>query len=299
MSNAQEFQTWLSRGAPLVQNHKQAKWALGDWLLEAERQPFQWPHEIQGLPPSLWLKAAAEHYGYKYDTFLQFIRVARIFPPTTRVAGTSWHHHLAVAAIADPAVRAQWLSDAISRKWDAKELQKRVSITKHGLSVQEALQVASLAAALNIDNNQVQVLMLREFLQQGDLEKFIQKHAKVPAATEDEAVCEPADAVAAAPENLPVVPTTGPLPNVELYAGYLARGKKYMLEVLVPGGLAASTGTTVSAKFKKYFLVSTGKTELKEITVPEWEVLWAQLDALANEANETAVSVVEAKIRTR
>lgn len=303
--SVQEFQTWLDRGAPLVQNHKQAKWALGDWLLEAENQPFQWPHQGQGVPPSLWLKAAAEHYGYKYDTFLQFMRLARTFPPATRVAALSWHHHQAVAAIADPAVRADWLSNAALRQWPAKELQARVSVTKHGLSVQEGLQVASLAAALNIDNNQVQVLMLREFLQQVDLATFIQKHAKAPAATEDEVldaseacgVAAPEDGVALHAEALPAIPTTGALPNVELYAGYLARGKKYMLEVLVPGGLAASNGTTVSAKFKKYFLVSTGKTELREITVPQWELLWAQLDALANEGNDKAVAAVEATRR--
>lgn len=98
------------------------------------------------------------------------------------------------------------------------------------------------------------------------------------------------------PAQAVVTPAIGALPNTDRYNGYLARGKQFTIEVLVPGGLAASSGTTATAKLKKYFLVSTGKTDLKEITVPQWELLWAQLDALAIEGNETAVAAVEAQI---
>jgi|ERR1700723_2319231 len=91
-----------------------------------------------------------------------------------------------------------------------------------------------------------------------------------------------------------VIPTTGGLPTVDGYNGYLARGKKYTVEVLVPGGMGASRGTTATAKLKKFFLLTTGKADLKEITVPQWETLWAQLDALAKQGNEQAAATVEA-----
>jgi hypothetical protein len=177
------FSAWLQRGAQLVQNHKQAKWALGDWLLEAdnaERVPV-WPNQYlkQGLlPPYEWIKAAAAHYGYTYDTLLQFKRVAAAFPPATRVAALSWHHHQAVAAIAEPAVRAEWLQKAKLAGWSSKNLQEKVSLTKWGLSIPEALKMAELAWALGMAADKVQVLIVREFLDKNDetLSEFVFKH---------------------------------------------------------------------------------------------------------------------------
>ena len=40
---------------------------------------------------------------------------------------------------------------------------------------------------------------------------------------------------------------------MDVYIGYLARGKKYATEVLAPGGLRASKGITITAKLKKFF----------------------------------------------
>ena len=100
----------------------------------------------------------------------------------------------------------------------------------------------------------------------------------------------------AVPARPPVMAATDTLPTVDAYNGHLARGKKYTLEVLVPGGMCASRGTTATAKLKKYFLLTTGKAELREITVPQWEALWAQLDATAKQGNANAAAAVEAKI---
>ncbi len=177
MIDAQEFQTWLNRGAPLVQNHKQAKWVLGEWLLEADLAYAASPwYAGPGLPPSLWVQAAAEHYGYKYDTFLQFKRVAAAFPPATRVAALSWAHHQAVAAIDDPKVRAEWLRIAKFDGWSSKDLQTKVSITKYGLSMSEALKISEISAVIGVAPDKVQVLMVREFLTNADLSDFVFKH---------------------------------------------------------------------------------------------------------------------------
>jgi hypothetical protein len=186
VSNSQEFQTWLSRGAPLVQNHKEAKWALGCWLLEADVAQAAsahtgnwWPDQPDHIPYSAWVKAAAQHYGYTYDTFLQFKRVAAVFPtPATRVAALSWHHHQAVAAVDDAAVRAEWLALAARNRWAANELQQKVAIAKSGLSVAEALQLSQVAAALGMAPAQVQVLIVRQFLATNDDTKsnFVFKH---------------------------------------------------------------------------------------------------------------------------
>jgi excisionase family DNA binding protein len=98
------------------------------------------------------------------------------------------------------------------------------------------------------------------------------------------------------PARASVTPTSHGLPSTEAYIGYLARGKRYTIEVLVPGGLVASKGTTATAKLKKYFLALTGKAELTEITVTEWEALFTQLDATAKGGGERAVAEVEEKI---
>ena len=184
MSNAQEFQAWLQRGAPLVQNHKQAKWALGEWLLEVDvaqaastHNGNWWPHQPNHYPYSGWIKDAAQHYGYTYDTFLQFKRVAAVFPPATRVAALSWHHHQAVAAVDDPAVRAEWLRTAKLFGWPAKDLQQKVAVTKTGLSMAEAMQMSQLAATLGIAVGEVQVLIVRQFLRSANVNEFIFSHS--------------------------------------------------------------------------------------------------------------------------
>jgi hypothetical protein len=185
VSNAQEFQAWLQRGGPLVQNHKQAKWALGEWLLEVDASQAAsvhngnwWPYQPNHHPYCSWIKDAAQHYGYAYDTFLQFKRVAAAFPPATRVAPLSWHHHQAVAAIEDPKVRAEWLSLAKFYGWSSKELQQKVAIAKAGLSMAEAVQMSQLAGVLGMAASEIQVLIVREFLCKDDetISNFVFKH---------------------------------------------------------------------------------------------------------------------------
>lgn len=73
--SAPAFEAWIQRGETFVQNHKQAKWALGEWLLESEKEEglvnwqafVNWPNEL----PKNWVKDAAAHFGCKCDTFLQ------------------------------------------------------------------------------------------------------------------------------------------------------------------------------------------------------------------------------------
>jgi excisionase family DNA binding protein len=98
------------------------------------------------------------------------------------------------------------------------------------------------------------------------------------------------------PARVAVIPATGELPDVDAYNGYLRRGKNFTVEVLAPGGMGASKGTTATAKLKKYFLVATGQAELKEITVPQWEAMFAELAAIAKTGNDKAAAAVEAKI---
>jgi hypothetical protein len=93
------------------------------------------------------------------------------------------------------------------------------------------------------------------------------------------------------------VAAPGELPNVEAYNGYLQRGKKYAIEVLATGGMGASKGLTITAKLKKYMLATAATEYLMHITVPQWEAIWATLDALAEQGNEKAVAAVEEVVR--
>jgi hypothetical protein len=85
----------------------------------------------------------------------------------------------------------------------------------------------------------------------------------------------------------------GPLPNVELYVSYLQRGKSYAINVLAPGGMGASKGVTLTAKFKNFFLEVAGRQKLREITQAQWVELWSILDELAKGECERAVAVVQ------
>jgi len=50
------------------------------------------------------LQAFAIRVARNYKSLLEYRRVSRVFPLSTRVA-RSWHHHQAVATIKDPAKR--------------------------------------------------------------------------------------------------------------------------------------------------------------------------------------------------
>jgi excisionase family DNA binding protein len=169
----------------------------------------------------------------------------------------------------------------------ARATNRRQALTREGHMTIELLTVNETASVLRVSVSTIRSWVLnrkityckiggRVRIQRNDLDDFI-KCSTVPAQAS-------------------VIPSTDALPTIESYNGYLARGKKYTIEVLAPGGMGASGGTTATAKLKKYFLITTGKVDLKEITVPEWERLWAHLDATAKKGNERAAATVESKI---
>lgn len=139
----EDFEAWLKRGEPLIQKHQialwhkwKAQWAIGDWLQEAtytanpnrNAMPFRWVWD--------WLEEAAKHYRYSVGTFQEFRRVARVFPPGSRVPGLSWKHHQAVAAIAVEQERDAWLFSARNQRWSkTKLLAEMAACREAGISV--------------------------------------------------------------------------------------------------------------------------------------------------------------------
>ena len=89
-----------------------------------------------------------------------------------------------------------------------------------------------------------------------------------------------------------------PLPNIDMYNNFLLRGKDYATRVLLPGGMSADKGCTVTSKLKKCLLHMAGANDLKEITVPQWESIWAALDNAAKSGNENAVAFLEEIFRS-
>ena len=84
-----------------------------------------------------------------------------------------------------------------------------------------------------------------------------------------------------------------PLPNIDMYNSFLLRGKDYATRVLLPGGMRADKGRTVTSKLKTCLLRMSGANDLKEITVRQWESIWAALDNAAKSGNENAVTFLE------
>lgn len=179
---AETYHNWFDRGKALVQNHRQAKWLLGDWLLDAEYdENVDTAAKAFGKEYPNWIRKAAKSFSYQYDTFLEFRRVAKIFPEPTRVGALSWNHHRVVAAVEDTDQRDKWLQQALKRGWCVSELRTRIADksqtpsepSHYDFSKKERKLIASLARQTNLSQRHVTRLIVRYFLMHGDLKGFV------------------------------------------------------------------------------------------------------------------------------
>lgn len=104
------FDEWEAEGKALGSRRKNTPWDEGDWLLKGERL-FGEELAAQG-----W-----DALQLNYSALSQRIRVAREFPPRTRVKGASWSAHRVVLPLnADE--RRHWLRKMLDEGWTEKEL---------------------------------------------------------------------------------------------------------------------------------------------------------------------------------
>jgi hypothetical protein len=140
-----EFNSWLDRGAPLIQKHQralkeksEAQWAIGEWLLQMQES-------VSNTDTYPWfvnsLVLAAKHYGYSVGTFQEFRRIANVFPPASRVPSLSWKHHQAVAALAVEQERDAWLFSAKIEGWSKTKLQAEMAACREA-GIKEPLPAA-------------------------------------------------------------------------------------------------------------------------------------------------------------
>lgn len=64
--------------------------------------------------------------GISLTQIQQCVRIARAFPPETRIKGLSWSHFRVVAYIRDPVVRNEWIAKAVKNCWDVIEFSRNV-----------------------------------------------------------------------------------------------------------------------------------------------------------------------------
>ncbi len=302
-------EVWLEVGRRVFTAHSAVQWWIGDWLNEGE---VFYDGTKGGTIHYTELDGTIVHYaykgedvrspeteainlvpGYSRDTLLEFKRVARIFDKPIRIGTLHWGHHQVAAALPTAEARLEALEAADRNKLSVASFRAYLRRfypngaytpnplllpAKDRLSPQpesplcEALDFIDRLSAKISTDAEVEVFYRR----------LIEDLQKKLAAAKEEAV-----------------PATGALPNVEVYNGYLQRGKKYAIEVLAPGGMVASKGTTVTAKLKKYMLARAGTDNLLNITVPQWEAIWSTLDAVAENGKDEAVALVEAKVSNR
>ncbi len=186
------YEEWVELGEPLVENHRNAKWELGDWLLASEYNDEQ--AEVMrdlGQEYPNWIEKAAMYHRYKYDTFLEFRRVAKAFPKPTRVGALSWNHHRVVATVDGADERAKWLDKALKKGWSVNELRLKVADkneldsapSAYDLTKKEQQTLASLAKKTNLSERHVMRLMVRYFIMHADLVQFVDMN-KTPAKRE-------------------------------------------------------------------------------------------------------------------
>jgi hypothetical protein len=186
------YQNWLKRGKPLVQNHRQAKWELGDWLLEGKYDETKdtVAKELGQEYPN-WIRKAAEKYGYQYETFLEFRRVASLFPTPTRVGKLSWNHHRVVATVDDPKKRNGWLDRAIHKKWSVGELRQRVaqkaSTNRREIDYTKAdrKKLKDLSQQTSLAERHLVKLIVRWFISKVDHKAFVARYKKKEALQQE------------------------------------------------------------------------------------------------------------------
>jgi hypothetical protein len=309
---------WLEVGKRIFTAHSAVQWWIGDWLKEGEVFYFDteggtvhyaqldgtvvdYTYKGQDVrsPETEALNLVA---GYSRDTLLEFKRVARIFDKPIRIGTLRWGHHQVAAALPTAEARLEALEVADRNKMSVANFRVYVrrfypngtytptpdwrrandrgpSPTPDTARAPSPATDSALSDALNFIDG-----LSAKITQDAEVEVFYRR------------LIEDLQKRLAAAREGAVIPATGALPRVDVYIDYLARGKKYAIEVLVPGGMKASKGTTVTGKLKKYFLAAAGTDDLLKITVPQWEAIWATLDAVAKEGNQKAVAAVEAKV---
>jgi hypothetical protein len=82
------------------------------------------------------------------------------------------------------------------------------------------------------------------------------------------------------------------------YTDFCNQAAKFANDVLVPGGILAGKGLTITAKLKKYILKTVGKTDLKKLSVKDWNTVFATLNGVAkgDGGPAKAVALIESKI---
>jgi hypothetical protein len=93
----------------------QQMWEVGDWLVTGEDAVFA------RLKRTKVRELAADISGYSRHTLTMAVSVARKVPPSVRVDGLSWWHHLAVAKLGSTE-QAEWLERAAEQEWTVQTL---------------------------------------------------------------------------------------------------------------------------------------------------------------------------------
>jgi hypothetical protein len=307
---------WLEVGKRIFTVHSAVQWWIGDWLNEGEvfyagtqggnihytqLDGDTIHHNYKGQDVrSPETEALNLVTGYSRDTLLEFKRVARIFEKPIRIGTLSWGHHQVVASF--PTAEARQAALEFADQYRAPD---KMSVAQFRIYVRRFYPDGTYTPRPNWHLAAEKVPTPKANNALRDALDFINSlSAKIPSDADAEVfyhrlIEELQKMLGAAKTGIIISPAIGPLPNAEVYVGYLQRGKKYAVEVLAPGGMGASKGSTVTAKLKKYFLISAGAEDLLNITVPQWEALWATLDAVAKQGNEKAVAAVEAKVSKR
>jgi hypothetical protein len=104
------FEAYEAIGRTLGHLHAAVSWATGDWLIVG-----------LALFGENGIAQAVEATGRSKATLLEYLRIARVFPPSKRRETLSWSHHQAVAS-REEEEREHWLNEAERLHWSSEEL---------------------------------------------------------------------------------------------------------------------------------------------------------------------------------
>lgn len=106
------FDEWMAFGQVLWGIKSAVQWALADWITYGE-QKFGDKYA-----------QAIDETKQSYQTLANYVWVGKRFETSRRRGNLSFSHHEAVAAIPDPVIRDQLLTEAATRKLNRDEIRK-------------------------------------------------------------------------------------------------------------------------------------------------------------------------------
>jgi len=132
------FEAVISRLVELREQEQEARWEMGDLLLQAQAV----------FPGRGFARAVASELGCSTRWVRLLMSVARAFPQDLRAADLTWEHHRIAASTTDPLA---WLDRAVAEGWSTRQLADEIKRSRAGEPERDEMLAAGDTLVRRVD----------------------------------------------------------------------------------------------------------------------------------------------------